>query len=140
MAFVCSVGVQFLLKEFSLIYRLDFIIKDKKYIEFSKYKQFGQFATELNEHVKSISGQLSSTQTLNPSSWSEEEVNNWFKNKKIKDLIIKRLVPCDGGLLEQLYQMLVTAPEFFHSILSSDSSLKETLFFSAELKKLFSIK
>ena len=74
-----------------------------------------------------------------PRTWSEEEVGIWFKNTKINVSITESLSPCDGRLLEQLYGTLIRVPEFFHSILHSDSNacLKDIVYFTAALAELF---
>ena len=71
--------------------------------------------------------------------WSKQEVDLWFKNKKITSSIVENLSPCDGNLLDQLHLTLNQVPEFFHSILRSDSkaSLKDIVIFTGELRALF---
>lgn len=71
--------------------------------------------------------------------WTEAEVGNWLNEKKIKTSIIENIAPCDGKLLQQLYQISKEVPEFFYSSLRADSkaSLKDVAFFTSELKSLF---
>ena len=71
--------------------------------------------------------------------WNEKDTLNWLKNKEISSAIIEAITPCDGALLDELYQMLVRVPEFFYSNLRSESnaSFKDLAFFSAELRALF---
>ena len=138
------------------------MIKDKLYIDLTKHEQFEDFASQLQSNlisIKVIGNNSNNAENLShsnhiemkvkapvfkskiraPSSWTEEEVREWFNNKKIKDSIVQNLSPCDGSLLEQLYITLTEVPEFFHSILRSDSnaSLKDIVIFTSALKTLF---
>lgn len=72
------------------------------------------------------------------SNWSEAQVENWFKTKG-NSLIYDQLKPCDGLLLQQLYEMQINAPEFFYQYISLDNKLdkRSILVFSSSLKLLF---
>lgn len=100
------------------------------------------------ELFKYVESEKTKTETTTPElsykikfnmDWSEDNVNNWFKKRKISESIIEYLSPCNGNLLEQLYITLIEIPEFFHSMLRADSraSLKEIVYFASELRQLF---
>ena len=71
--------------------------------------------------------------------WSEKDVNKWLEEKKIHPVIIENIIPSNGQILLQLYEMLSTCPEFFYTSLSSNKIIKtrETAAFAIELKNLF---
>lgn len=74
--------------------------------------------------------------------WSEQQVENWMKETKINETIVKSLLPCDGQVLHQIYTMLKTNPEFYYSSmrnsgLNSLKDLKDVAYFSKELTNLF---
>ncbi len=72
------------------------------------------------------------------SKWSENDVEIWFKAKG-NLLIYEQIKPCDGLLLQQLYDMQINAPEFFYQYISMDNKLdkRSILVFSSALKHLF---
>ena len=125
----------------------DFIIKahpwmlqQPKEIETSEEKTS---AVELTEEIKNYQTEINLPPFTNNVKfnldWNEEDVNNWFKRRRINESIVECLTPCHGSLLKQLYITLIEIPEFFHSILRSDSkaSLKDIVYFASELKLLF---
>ena len=66
------------------------------------------------------------------------------KRSNINQFIIDNLIPCNGQILFQLYEILVHNPEFFYGCLNTKSDgvnslkdLKELAQFCNELKKLF---
>ena len=140
------------------------MIEDKLYIDLNKHEKFEGFTSQLHDFIKSIrtadhisitdkhkvslthslpvpviKSKVPSTERKAVSNWSEEQVKEWFNNTKISNLIAENLAPCDGVLLEQLYATMTEVPEFFHSILRSDSkaSLKDIVVFTSALKALF---
>lgn len=71
--------------------------------------------------------------------WSENQVFEWFETNKIDRLIMELLLPCEGGILRQLYGLRRDAPEFYFQSLSQNRNveLKSILAFSRSLEKLF---
>ncbi|RNA01000.1 hypothetical protein BpHYR1_043721 [Brachionus plicatilis] len=71
--------------------------------------------------------------------WNEQQVEKWFKEKNFNEIILKNVLPSDGKNLKQLHEMLLGAPEFFYTSISSKGSIptRDILFFSNELKNLF---
>jgi hypothetical protein len=137
-----------------------FLIGTKKYIDYTKYS-FEECSSRLQKELKNIHDNDTALSTVSkdtaavkkdienksiasPStttisrSWSQEQVINYFKSKNINDSIIE-ILPCDGMLLEHLYQVLEKAPEFFHSTLRADlkAGLIDILRFTFILKQLF---
>ena len=84
--------------------------------------------------------ELSKTEKSSVYYWTEIEVNKWLNDQNIKPTIIENISPCDGKLLDQLFQISKEVPEFFFSSLRADSkaSLKDVAYFTSELKSLFS--
>ena len=131
----------------------------KIYIDYTKY-DFDECSARLQKELKNIQGEDNDVSIVPAiknevaiektvinvapkkfmtTNWTQEQVVEWFKSKKVNDLIIENLLPCDGQLLEQLYHTLKEVPEFFHSILRADSkaSLRDIVFFTTELRYLF---
>lgn len=75
----------------------------------------------------------------NVQKWSEDEVEKWFKESGSM-IIYEKLRPCNGELLNQLYELKVNAPEFFYKFVTSDNKLdcRSILVFGNNLNKLFS--
>jgi transcriptional regulator NrdR family protein len=139
---------------------LGFMLGSKIYIDYTKYS-FEECSSRLQKELKNYHDHDTALSTVSNNSaavkketenksvvssgqiisnkWSEEEVVNYFKSKKVNDLIIENLMPIDGRLLEQLYRTLKEVPEFFHSILRADTkaSLRDIVFFTTELRQLF---
>ncbi len=120
---------------------LGFILGSKIYIDFTKYS-FEECSSRLQKELKNIHDDHTALSTMSnksaaikkelenksiasPStatmsrSWSQEQVINYFKSKNINDSIIE-ILPCDGMLLEHLYQTLEKAPEFLFKQLFKD--------------------
>lgn len=72
--------------------------------------------------------------------WNEDQVENWFVDKKIDPIIAKKILPCDGNILKQLYELKQKAPEYFFILLDKDRclELRSVLRLNASLDKLFS--
>ena len=70
---------------------------------------------------------------------NEEKVEDWFKLKKLNNTILDLLRPCDGLLLNQLFRILSTAPEFFYCSLTKKGqiNLRDIAMLTYELEKLF---
>jgi hypothetical protein len=78
---------------------------------------------------------------VNVIDWSETQVENWTKQKKIiNDVIIQNILPCDGKILAQIYKIQKQAPEYFYNSISGKNtiSLKDAAVFAYELETLFS--
>jgi hypothetical protein len=71
--------------------------------------------------------------------WTESQVNEWLKEKKIHKKIIENITPCNGKLLGQLYSIKSEAPEFFYHSVASNKTLPtiEIVLFVSELTNLF---
>ena len=71
--------------------------------------------------------------------WNESDVEEWIRMKKIDISILDDLRPCDGRILNQLYKILTTAPEFFYCALTAKNkiSLRDVAVFTSELESLF---
>ncbi len=71
--------------------------------------------------------------------WSQEEVLKWLKEKEISAAIIESIMPCDGTLLNQFYDMQTSCPEFFYNSISQNKQigLRDVAVFGKELKTLF---
>ena len=136
---------------------LGFILGSKIYIDYTKYS-FEECSSRLQKELKNYDPvnvlttvsnnssavkkdieNISAPTKIITSSWTQDQVVDYFKSKKVNDLIIENLMPCDGRLLDQLYRTLKEVPEFFHSILRADSkaSLRDIVFFTTELRQLF---
>jgi hypothetical protein len=77
--------------------------------------------------------------------WSERKVESWMCDKNVNPTIRKNVLPCDGKILNQMYCMLESAPEFFYNSISNSASRENTVpaptrdvaLFAYELKILF---
>lgn len=71
--------------------------------------------------------------------WTESQVNEWLKEKKIHKKIVDNITPCNGKLLNQLYSIKSEAPEFFYHSVASNKTLPtiEIVLFVSELTNLF---
>jgi hypothetical protein len=113
----------------------DFVKTEVKNI----HREIIQVDPEINiKTKKEISYELGVMET-SVSSWSEEDVCNWFRNKKIKVSIREYLTPCDGKVLEELFKISKESRDFFLTKLDLDSNvnLKDIAFFRVELRSLF---
>ena len=54
--------------------------------------------------------------------WSELEVDNWLSAKNINKTISENVKPCNGKILFQLYEIMISAPEFFFTSITSQDS------------------
>ena len=75
----------------------------------------------------------------NVQNWSENDVNEWIKEKRFDKNIIKAVYPCNGEHLLRMHEMYQKIPEFFYNSLNSSKNvyLKDLVHFSNELIKLF---
>lgn len=71
--------------------------------------------------------------------WSEDEVREWFEAVNVDKALMETLLPSNGALLRQLYDMKQKAPEFYFQSLNESGriKLKSILLFSELLEKLF---
>lgn len=72
--------------------------------------------------------------------WAEENVNKWLDEKNFHSVIVDSVRPCDGKLLYSMYKMFESAPESFYASLNKNNAvnLRDLVYFSTELKQLFS--
>ena len=129
-------------KEAEIVILEDNIIETKK--ELSQINKINETdASKLIHEKKSFESVSNSVnyfeKNISAFYWTEEQSMNWLIKQKIKPSIIESIAPCDGKLLQQLYQMSEEVPEFFYSSLRADTkaSLKDVAFFTSELKSLF---
>ena len=83
---------------------------------------------------------LEAIQPINtPAEWTENQVEKWSIEKKILKDILENILPCNGKILNQLYNIKVEAPEFFYKSISSNKVLptREIAIFTLELDILF---
>ena len=75
----------------------------------------------------------------NPETMSEMDVRRWLHSNQIHESIIKYLLPCDGEMLKQIYDMRKRNPGFFDQSLFkiNDMTLVSVAKFSACLERLF---
>ncbi len=78
--------------------------------------------------------------SVNATNWKEKDVEKWFKDEAINVLILEDLRPCDGLILNQLFEILKTSPDFFYSALTAKNkiNLRDVAVFTYKLKRLFS--
>ncbi len=71
--------------------------------------------------------------------WTESQVSEWLKEKKIHKKIVDNITPCNGKLLSQLYSIKSEAPEFFYHSVASNKTLStiDIVLFVSELTNLF---
>lgn len=55
--------------------------------------------------------------------WSETDVKEWFVKNNMNLAILDHLFPCSGIVLQQIYDMKKTAPEFFYQSLKEIKGL-----------------
>jgi len=75
----------------------------------------------------------------NVTNWNESDIEKWFSEEAINMLILEDLRPCDGKILNQLFEILTTSPDFFYSALTAKNkiNLRDVAVFTYKLKKLF---
>ena len=83
---------------------------------------------------------ISQIKSSNATNWKENDVEKWFKDEAINVLILEDLRPCDGLILNQLFEILKTSPDFFYSTLTAKNkiNLRDVAVFTYKLKRLFS--
>ncbi|CAF0705631.1 unnamed protein product [Brachionus calyciflorus] len=76
---------------------------------------------------------------IDAENWSEEKVEDWLRKKEFNEIIRQNIVPSNGKILKQLLDMLINAPEFFYSSISSNNgtTTRDVAYFASELKVLF---
>ena len=131
---------------------LGIILGSKIFVNFTKY-DYQECLKRVNHEIDKLlrpktaiapqapgSKAIPSQSNLNSvQNWNQHQVEQWFKTKNFNELILKNILPSDGKSLKQLYEMLLNAPEFFYTSISSKGSVptRDVLFFSNELKNLF---
>jgi male-specific lethal 1 len=136
---------------------LGFIIGDKIFVDFIKYKfevaiEKLLIQIKLNEILNSsldeilepneketnnLQVNLKINNDSNPKLWNEEQVKNWFKSNNIT---FHDLDGIDGSVLFEMYEMKRSIPEFFFKSISRNnnlSELKNIALLSSQLGKLF---
>lgn len=70
---------------------------------------------------------------------NESQVKTWLVDNKLKQTFIDLIMPCDGQMLKELYEMRRDAPEFYYQSLRMEYSLnmKDICLFTSKLKQLF---
>ncbi len=142
---------------------LGIIIGDKIFVDFTKYS-FGDSISRLkkqidlninktiavdNVHINQVIPDLNNLSVANklnenqpkksgPKYWTNDQVKEWFEKNEITDLH-KILVPINGRLLSQLYEIKIHTPEFFYkSLVKNDHiDIKKVAIFSDLLMELF---
>ncbi len=140
------------------------MLGQKIYIDYTKYendecnnrllKEIKSILNENIRHKQDLKAEYFNNKSLNNETnvsglstdelkltllWSENEVMIWMNAKQINSSIKENILPCNGRVLHQLYKMSADIPEFFYTILRSDtnSNLKDMAHFTSELKLLF---
>lgn len=72
--------------------------------------------------------------------WNKNQVKEWFIDNNLNVGIYNYFNPCDGEILKQLYEMKISAPEFFYKSLNriENNDLRSIVAFSFRLNLLFS--
>jgi hypothetical protein len=70
---------------------------------------------------------------------SPDQVNEWFAQNQIDQLIVSYLNVCDGAVMKQLFDMKHTSPQFYDQSLTKIEGINMVaiLKFNAALDKLF---
>lgn len=112
------------------------IMGDKIFVNFMKYdfiECIRRLKNEINQHYKDeivpanvtavnislTTSSISSTTVVavkannEPEKWNKEKVKQWFEANEISKLILDHLDPCDGDIINQMFDMKLRAPEFF---------------------------
>ena len=71
--------------------------------------------------------------------WTEGQVEKWANDCKIRQEILENILPCNGQVLSQLYNMKKEAPEFFYKSITSNKILptRDIAQFMLKLETLF---
>ena len=93
----------------------------------------------LKEAVKALLKKEVIQKLIKALSWSELDAENWIIDKKFHKEIAESLLPCNGKLLNQLFEMYNKIPDYFYSSLNGSKTirLRDLLYFSNELKEIF---
>ncbi len=141
---------------------LGIILGSKIFIDFTKY-EFGECMSRLQKEIEPIvkksdrSGSIDSCEMFsdvkcsqkvdtikkeNVIDWNQDQVLKWLKDNEIDYAIIESLMPCDGTLLNQFYDMQCSCPEFFYNSISQNKQIgfRSVAVFGKELKKLYTKK
>ena len=132
---------------------LGVIMDDKIFINFIKYEIkvcFQRLRTEICRLMKYRKANNKPTENsdalFNPTSqsnavenWSENDVKEWFNKNNINQAILEHLMPCSGVVIKQIYDMKISAPEFYYHSLKEipGVNLNSLSIFTHFLIKLF---
>ncbi len=93
------------------------------------------------ENKKNVPNSLQTNQSVEKSveDWTYEDVNKWLNDLQVDKTILDSILPCNGKLLKQYYEMQCSCPEFFYSSISSNNkvSFRNVASFGCELKNIF---
>lgn len=141
-------------------FRLGMIMGSKIFVDFTKYERkecISRLFKELESiQKKTVSESISksSTKLVEPDlikshhitksgpqiiTWSQQKVEKWLIESEINPGIIKNILPCDGALLNQYYDMQLSCSEFFYNSISFNKQIpfRDVALFGYKLKKLF---
>jgi hypothetical protein len=116
-----------------------------------EFRNMPMVSEETIEHVPSELGMTSwsnlslmissrSGDIADKTEWTATDVDKWLDEKQFHEDVIRSVRPSNGKLLYSMYKMLETAPEAFYASLNKSSSvtLRDLVYFSSELKNLYS--
>ena len=120
---------------------LGLILGSKIYVDFNKYS-YDECLKRVKHELKnifeiselSLPNKHGLSEDKSIENWTEIQVSEWFKNKKINCSICENLLPCDGQTLKQLFEIMKNAPEFFYFSISFDKQvpLRDVAYFAKE--------
>lgn len=72
--------------------------------------------------------------------WSDDDVKECLLSMNIDQMILDKILPCDGAVLKQLYDIKHETPQYYVQLLDKESQLeiRSVLAFNTLLDKLFS--
>ncbi|CAF0752439.1 unnamed protein product [Brachionus calyciflorus] len=126
---------------------LGIIIGDKIFVNFTKY-DFDECMKRLSGEIRNLSVEENKEipkdeiEKISVENWDDAKCKEWFDQNGLNMNIYKKFNPCNGIMLQQLYEMRCDAPEFFYHTLNSFEGVDMTsiLNFTYSLKKLFDFK
>ncbi|CAF1002161.1 unnamed protein product [Brachionus calyciflorus] len=126
---------------------LGIIIGDKIFVNFTKY-DFDECMKRLSGEIRNLSVEENKEmpkdeiKKISVENWDDAKCKEWFDQNGLNMNIYKKFNPCNGIMLQQLYEMRCDAPEFFYQTLNSFEGVDMTsiLNFTYSLKKLFDLK
>ena len=111
----------------------------KEVIQFNESKEDVKENEKLENEIKEPIEKKIIPKSINALNWSELDAEKWIKDKKFHKEIAESLLPCNGKLLNQLFEMYNKIPDYFYSSLNGSKTirLRDLLYFSNELKEIF---